>query len=234
MRRRRTRKADVDTPPRKSAASSSGAASVDENHPVTLQSQTESIVEEKDAAQIENDISQKSASKEQDATDAKDTGKSIEFIKEGANAETEQKDEYTVGSPNQREDTTKDTERDIDFEEKNVAENSVEEVNAALNSANIEQVAAEEIASLIAKQNEKNDNNQLDDGEITGINVHASYNDTVLNQLESEEGGEADNHEEKKTEPESEKPTPKSPISALKNMGKRRKASANKKKKKSK
>jgi len=149
--------------------------------------------------------------------------------------QTEPKDESTVESPDQREDEMSVMERDL--EGKDVAEHGVQEVNAALNVVNIEQTTTEEEASPSANQNEGDDNNQLDDSEVKGIDAHASY-DEVLDQLESEKDGEvtpisaSNNDEEKKTDPEeSETPAPKSPISAIKNMKNRRKAAAKKKKK---
>ena len=129
MRRRRTRKAGVDTPPQKAALTTVPASPSTEAAPVDKKSvETESIVEEHLAAQNENDVSQEPDSKQQDATDDA--------------AETEQNGKSTEESPDQREDEMKDISRDIDLEKiMDEAEHGVEEVNAALKPANIDQLS---------------------------------------------------------------------------------------------
>ncbi|KAL7493336.1 hypothetical protein ACHAWT_002801 [Skeletonema menzelii] len=217
MRRRRTRKTGVDTPPRQSAAPSSDASSVIENSIPQCQ-QPQSIV----------DVPKKSFSKEQEAANDKSAGVSMELIKENeidTVADTEQKDASTASS-DQRKDEVNDK-VSIGSEEKDEAKHSVEEVN----SANIEPLPADEKTSPAAEQSKGESDGQLDDGPDLG----ASSNE-VVDQPVSEKGVEnplisVSNDEEKKTEPESETPLPKTSISPIRKFKNRRRAAAKKNKK---
>ena len=117
------------------------------------------------------------------------------------------------------------------MEEKVEVKHSVEEVNAVFNSANSEPLPVDEKAIPAAEQSKGKTDGQFDD--IIALN--ASSNEAV-DQPVSEKGVEdtrisASNDEEKKTEPESEPPLPKTPTSPMKIFKNRRRAAAKKKKK---
>mmetsp|Transcript_1438 Transcript_1438/g.2910 ORF Transcript_1438/g.2910 Transcript_1438/m.2910 type:complete len:1474 (-) Transcript_1438:210-4631(-) len=223
MRRRRTRKVGLDTPPRQSAAPSSETAAAP-------QCQTDSIVEEGTAG-----VSQGSAPKQQEADDAKNTGVAMELVlfkaaylaaKENeidVIADAEQKDASTAESPDQRKDETNDK-RDNVLEENDEDKHVSEEVSTLVNSENIEQLPAD-------KKNEGDVDSQLDRSDVPGPSC-----DEVVDQSGSEKGVEitlisAINSEEEKTEPEESKVSLlKTPISPIKKMKNRRRAAAMKKK----
>ena len=220
MRRRRTRKVGLDTPPRQSAAPSSETAAAP-------QCQTDSIVEEGTAG-----VSQESAPKQQEA---KGTGVSMELVlfkaaylasKENeidVIVDTEQKDASTAESPDQRKDETNDK-RENGLDGNDEDKHGSEEVSTLVDSENIEQLPTD-------KKNEGGVDSQLDRSDVPGPSC-----DEVVDQSGSEKGVEitlisAIKSEEEKTEPEESKVSLlKTPMSPIKKMKNRRRAAAMKKK----